>query len=329
MNVYRDNAQPVLVDSFAILEHVDQALAIAAAWSAVEARASGAETVRATLPYRGGWMRLMAGVVPSLGVFGYKEFHLAADNSVRYVVHLFDMDSGRPLGAVDAALVTTLRTAGTAAVATEKFFGRGASVELAVIGSGAEALAGVRALHSVLHLSGVRVTSRSAANREKFGATIDEELGLPVTATADPTLAIRGAGMIYAATASGGRVVVHLTDIGGVPFLASIGSTLPVQRELDADVLVGAERVVVDTWDVLEESGDALAAIDAGLDRARIQILGEMPSGGAEAAEGLTVYKSIGSPEQDLVLADMILKAAGQQGFGRPMEPLASVKRNL
>jgi ornithine cyclodeaminase/alanine dehydrogenase-like protein (mu-crystallin family) len=329
VTIEREIAKPMVVDSFAILDHVSQTLAIDAARVAAEARAAGAvETRRTTLPYRGGWMRLMAGAVPSLGVFGYKEFHLSPDNSVRYAVHLFELDNGRPIGVVDAALVTTLRTAATAAVATERFFGRDAEVELAVIGSGAEAMAGVRALHSVLRLTGVRVTSRSVENREKFAAAVGEELGLAVTTAAHAREAVDGAGMAYIATASGGRVVVSLSDLGDLPFLASIGSTLPGQRELDADVLVGASRVVVDTWDVLDESGDALAAAEAGLQRQNVQILGDFLVGDA-VTDGLTVYKSIGSPEQDLVLAHAILGAAAAEGFGRPLDPLSAVKRNL
>jgi alanine dehydrogenase len=333
VTIERDDARPLHVDSFAITKHIDQGSAIAAARTAAEARAAGSvDTRRATLPYGGGWMRLMAGALPSLGIFGYKEFHLSPDNSVRYAVHLFELDSGRPIGVVDAALVTTLRTAATAAVASQHFLGQGTAVQLGVIGSGAEALAGVRALATVLNVTAVRVTSRSVQNREKFAAAVAEETGVPVQAVAEARLAADGVDLVYLATNSGGKVVVGAEDLAGVPFVASIGSTLPVQRELDADVLTGAGRVVVDTWDVLEESGDALAALEAGLQRTRVQLLGECLSAPAAMTlegGGPTIYKSIGSPEQDLVLAHVILKSAAERGFGRALEPLASVKRNL
>jgi ornithine cyclodeaminase/alanine dehydrogenase-like protein (mu-crystallin family) len=275
-------------------------------------------------------MRLMAGALPTLGIFGYKEFHLSQDNSVRYAVHLFEIESGRPIGVVDAALVTTLRTAATAAVASQHFLGGAAAVRLGVIGTGAEALAGVRALANVLDLGSVRVTSRRAENRDKFAVTVAEETGLPVEAVADARSAAAGSDIVYVATASGGKVVVGAEDLAGVPFVASIGSTIPAQRELDADVLSGAGLVVVDTFDVLEESGDALAALDAGLQRDRVRLLGDWLGAPAAAVDsGPTVYKSIGSPEQDLVLAHAILRTAAERGFGRRMEPLSLVKRNL
>lgn len=330
MTILRDQARPLRVSSFDIARHVGQNLAIEAARRAALARAAGSvECTRMSIPFDGGWTRIMAGVVPSLDLFGYKEFHLSSGNIVRYAVHLFALSDGHPLGVVDGALVTPLRTAASAGVASEWFFGKNTEVRLSVIGSGAEALAGVRALNAVLALSEVRVTSRNAANREKFAMTITEELGLPVNAVESVCKAVAGVDMVYVATNSGGHVVVELEDLHTVPFVASIGSTLPVQRELGADVLAAAQHLVVDTWDVLEESGDAIAAAERGLDRDRVRLLGQMPDRAWDPNEGLTVYKSIGSPEQDLVLAHLILESAAQNGFGEGFEPMSAIKQNL
>lgn len=330
MTIVPEKATPIHVLSSDIAEHVDESLAASAAREAAAARAQGAvESRRITLPYEGGWMRLMAASVATLGVFGYKEFHLAAQTDVRYAIHLFALADGRPLGVVDAALITTLRTAAAAALAAESFFGSGQSVRLAVVGTGAEALAGVRALAAVLDLEHICVTSRSEANRGKFVATMAEQLGLRAESAATVGDCSRGADLVFAATNSGGAVVVRPEDVDGVPFVASIGSTLPIQRELDGAVLASARHVVVDTPDVLEESGDARAAAQCGLDPSKVSLLGEMPSCGWGASAAQTVYKSIGSPEQDIVLAHAVLETARRSNFGRPMEPLSAIKVNL
>jgi ornithine cyclodeaminase/alanine dehydrogenase-like protein (mu-crystallin family) len=331
MTLTREGAQPMAVDSFEIQAHVGQDLALTSAREAAVAVAGGDVACgRVTLPFDGGWMRLMGAVVPSLDLFGYKEFHLSAENTVRYAVHLFRLSDGAPLGVVDGALVTPLRTAATAAVASEWFFGRGRSVRLAVVGSGAEAQSGVRALNSVLALKDVRVTSRTKANRDTCADVLRAGTGLPISSVANIRDAVEGADMVYLATNSGGAVVASSQDLRGVPFVASIGSTLPAQRELHGDVLAGAGCVVVDTWDVLEESGDALAATQLGLTRDRVMLLGGMRDRSWHDAVGQVVYKSIGSPEQDLVLAHRIIDAAQATGdFGRPMEPLSTIKQNL
>ncbi len=330
MTIAQDTVRPLAVDSRDIETHIGFDVAVAAARDAAASVARGeVVTGRTTLPFEGGWMRVMGAVVPSLDTFGYKEFHLASDDTVRYAVHLFRIRDGRPIGVVDGALVTPLRTAATAALACESFFGPGRSVRLGVIGSGAEARSGVRALHSLLSVKDVRVTSRSQANRDRCAEHITSDTGLSATPAESVAEAVDGADLVYVATNSGGKVVVSGDDLRGVPFVASIGSTLPVQRELHGDVLAGASRVVVDTWDVLEESGDALAAVDLGLDRDRCLLLGQMPDREWAGSQGQVVYKSIGSPEQDVVLARRILDTAHEVGFGREIDPLSMVKQNL
>ncbi|MGW4822798.1 hypothetical protein ACWEP4_28340 [Streptomyces sp. NPDC004227] len=117
--------------------------------------------------------------------------------------------------------------------------------------------------------------------------------------------------------------------VARLPFLASIGSTLPNQRELDGEVLVAADDVVLDTYDAVEESGDMLAAAGCGLDRSRISLLGDMPGRVWDRGTGQTIYKSIGSPEQDIALAHAVVEAARAHDLGTPIEPLSSVKQNL
>jgi ornithine cyclodeaminase/alanine dehydrogenase-like protein (mu-crystallin family) len=155
------------------------------------------------------------------------------------------------------------------------------------------------------------------------------ELGIPVTPVATGAHATAGADVAYLATNSGGRVVAGPADLADVPLVLSIGSTMPDQRELDGDVLAKADCLVLDTPDVLEESGDALEAIERGLDLSRARLLGDYLAGPPDPS-GTTVYKSIGSPEQDIVLArDIVALMVAQAAPGRVIESLSDIKRNL
>ncbi len=276
-------------------------------------------------------MRVMVAALPDLDVFGYKQFHWVGD-SVHYSCHLFRASDGSPLGAVDAAPLTTLRTAATAALGVERLYGRGRAAVAAVIGSGAEARAGLRALAAVVDLTEVRVTSRRAGNRESFAADLSAELGVPVLPVASVRAATEGADLAYSATQSNGSVVFDTSDLNDVQVLATIGSTAPDQREAAGDVFTGAGVVVVDTRDVLEESGDLLESVDEhGLDPASVRLLGDLLDSEVVPAEGpgLRVFKSIGSPEQDVVLAHTVLQRADAQDAGRLVRPATSRKQNL
>lgn len=325
-----ETARPLSISSADIAEHIGQDIAIEAARTAARAGyENNAQSGRVTLSFSGGWMRLMAACLPSLGVFGYKEFHLADANKVRYAVHLFEVDSGRPVGIVDAASITTLRTAATGAVAAEAYFGPDAErLALAVVGSGAEAEAGVLALSHVLDLKSVRVTSRSEQNRTRLADRLRSSHDLDAQPAETPAAALEGADLAYVATNSGGQIVLTNADLEHVPFVASVGSTLPQQRELAGDAFVAATHVFVDTFDALSESGDMLEARDLGLAGDRVRLVGAMRD--AELGRtGLTLYKSIGSPDQDIALAHAIVEHARENGFGRTIAPLQAVKVNL
>jgi ornithine cyclodeaminase/alanine dehydrogenase-like protein (mu-crystallin family) len=306
-------------------------LALQAARTAARVvREPGSEVKRMNFRLPGGWMRVLGAALPSIGVFGYKEFHYSPGGTLRYAIHLFSTEDGRPLGIVDAALITTLRTAAAATAAATAFFnGRTEALTVGVIGSGAEAQAGLRALASALPVAEARVSSRNEVNRQAFADRMGAELGIPVTPVAEAPVAAAGADIVYLATNSGGRVVADLDVLGGVPLVLSIGSTMPDQRELHADVLARADVLVIDTTDVLEESGDALEAIAGGLDPSRARLLGDY-LGGTPASVSTTVYKSIGSPEQDIVLAwEIVGLIQDQQHPGRVIDSLTDIKRNL
>jgi ornithine cyclodeaminase/alanine dehydrogenase-like protein (mu-crystallin family) len=307
-------------------------LALDAARTAARARqASDSDVKRLNLRLPGGWMRVLAAALPEIGVFGYKEFHLSPGAILRYAIYLFSTEDGRPLGIVDAALVTTLRTAAGAAAAATAYFGEEIDQPLTVgvIGSGAEAQAGLRALAAALPVKAASVSSRSEQNRRVFAENMSQELGIPVHAVGSAATAARGADVVYLATNSGGRVVVDPEDLNGVRLILSIGSTMPDQRELPGAVLAGADLVVIDTPDVLHESGDAIEAREQGLDSSRVQVLGDFLDSG-RMPEGTTVYKSIGSPEQDVVLAKALVDLLdSEQVPGRTIDSLTDIKQNL
>ncbi len=318
-----------VVSAEEVLRHGTPALALTAARRAADVRRHPeSETKRLNLALPGGWMRVLAASLPPLGIFGYKEFHYSPGGTLRYVLHLFSTEDGRPVGILDASMITTLRTSASATAAATAYFGDAVQpLTVGVIGSGAEARAGLRALAAALPVKAAHVTSRREANRTEFAEQMSAELGIAVLPAPDAASAARGADVVYLGTGSS-SVVVAPEDLAGVPLVLSIGSTMPDQRELPGEVLADAAVVVVDTWDVLEESGDAIAAADAGLDRSRVRLLGDYIEAPGSPAAGTTLYKSIGSPEQDLVLAAAIVDdMAGLDG--RFVDSLTDVKRNL
>lgn len=270
------------------------------------------------------WMRILAGTLSDLDLLGYKEFHRVGQR-VRYHVHLFRESTADALGIIDGRRITSLRTSATAAAAVRHWAGD-APVRVGLIGSGEEAREGLRAIAGAVLVKQAAVFSPTPANRAAFAQQMAAELGIPVRDVASQAEAIAGCDVLYVATSSHHKAFLSAADVAEVGLVAAIGSTQPVHRELLGDVFTSAGQVVVDTRDATHESGDCLEAREAGWDADSVVLLGDYLQTPAGQRTPRSVFKSVGSVEQDLVLAHHLLQAAEEQGRGTVVDPIGSLR---
>jgi ornithine cyclodeaminase/alanine dehydrogenase-like protein (mu-crystallin family) len=306
-------------------DDVDALASVELGLSAAEeaARAGAVVTGRVQVNGPKAWTRILVGVVSSLDVIGYKQFHRVGDH-VRYHVHLFRESTGEPIAIVDGRRITSLRTSSTAAVAARHRLGD-RPVRLGVVGSGEEAWEGLRALAGALNVASVDVFSPTAANRRRFAERARAELGLDATAVGTSPEATRDHDAVYVATSSHHTPFLTAEQVGGVGWLGLIGSTMPVHREAKGEVFLAAGEVVIDTPDAAHESGDCVEAKELGWDPGGAVLLGAYLDASPGDA-GLTLFKSIGSVEQDLVLALHLVRAARERRSGREIPSVASLR---
>lgn len=271
------------------------------------------------------WMRVLAGMLTDLDLLGYKEFHRTGQH-VYYHVQLFRESTGEALGTVDGRRITSLRTAATAACAVAHW-ATGRPVRLGMIGSGEEAREGLRAVAGASTVTGATVYSPTPANREAYATEMAAELDLEVVALGSQQEVLDSCDVVYVATSSHHTPILSAEHLGKVGMVAAIGATQPVHRELEPDVFRSADLVVLDTPDAVEESGDGQAATAAGWDSSAVMLLGDYLAGDpAPGSDGYTLFKSVGSVEQDLVLALNLLREAEARGVGTPATDPASLR---
>jgi alanine dehydrogenase len=270
------------------------------------------------------WMRVLAGMVTDLDLLGYKQFHRVGKR-VRYHVHLFRESTGDPIGIVDGRRITSLRTASTAAAAVRRWVD-GRRVRVGLIGSGEEAREGLRAIAGCVDVDHGVVFSPTPANREAFAAEMGEELSLEVRALGSQDEVTAACDVLYVATSSHHTPFLTADQVDGVGLVAAIGSTMPVHRELTGEVFARAGRVVIDTPDAVEESGDCIEGVESGWDPKGAVLLGDYLAREPEPVEGCTVFKSIGSVEQDLVLAYHLIGEAERASRGVVVDDVASLR---
>lgn len=316
----------MLLGSDAVDELATSEVGLAAAERAARLAVAGsAVTGRVQVNGETSWMRILAGIVDDLDMLGYKEFHRVGKR-VRYHIHLFQQSTGNPIGTVDGRRITGLRTASTAAVAA-RHWAVGRPLRLGLIGSGEEAKAGLRAFAGALDVTEAVVYSPTQANREAFAVGMQGETGVSVRPASAQQDVLDSCEALYVATSSHHEPFLSADTLGTPRFIAAIGSTMPVHRELFGNVFLHARQVIIDTPDAAHESGDAIEAMDDGWDPNQAVLLGDYLDSRPLAPEaGMTLFKSIGSVEQDLVLARYLIDEAVAKGTGKIIEDVASLR---
>lgn len=279
-------------------------------------------------------LRTMTAVPPGLRYYGAKLMGMAfgpQGRQLEYVVVLFDATTGSLAAFIDGNLVTAYRTAATSAAALDRLAPQEAA-SLGVLGSGLEARMHTLAIAAVRRLQEIRVYSPTPAKRAAFAEDLRAQLGVNVRAVDSPEEAAGGADIVLAAARSyGEKPTLHGDWLEPHATVVSIGSTLPDQREVDSSVVARAALIVCDdVAEVLEESGDMLAARQDGLaPDDKCFSLNQLISGQVARPGGKVVamYKSVGSGLQDVVVAGMILDLARSAGTAVPLSAHFEPKR--
>lgn len=225
-------------------------------------------------------------------------------------VLVLDAADGRVRAVMAGTALTELRTAAGSAVAVDALAPEAADA-LAVLGSGVQARAHVRAIARVRTLRTVRIHGRDRERREALASELAAELGLDVRAADTAQQAVRGASLVAACTLSAEPVITAGRLEPGAT-VVSVGSFEPHRREVDEELVRRADLVVVDDVDTaVHHAGPIMRALERGdRTRERLHSLGEVLTGRAPGRTDpgqLVFYNSVGIGIQDAAAAHAVL----------------------
>jgi ornithine cyclodeaminase/alanine dehydrogenase-like protein (mu-crystallin family) len=239
---------------------------------------------------------------------------------------VFDAPTGTPTALMDGTVITALRTAAASRLAT-RLLARPAARTLAVVGTGVQARAHVRALTRDRDYESVRIAGRRPDAARALAADLAAETGAPVAAAGTIEEAVRGAGVVCVATAAQ-EPVLERDWLAAGAHVNSVGFTTS-GRELAAEVVRDALVVVESRAAALAPapagSTDLLWPIRDGVigeDHVHAE-LGEVVTGerpGRTADDQLTLYKSVGVGIEDDAAAALALEGARRRGVGAEVE---------
>lgn len=306
-------------DEVASLVSMDDAVDVVEA--SFERLGTGADVNRPRDRVRSPGLRLqmMGGACPELGVSGAKLYTTASEGT-RFLVVLFDQETGRPSCLIEADELGRLRTGAASGVATE-YLARADATRVGIIGTGHQASTQLEAVAAVREIEAVSAYSRSPDRRERFAETMDDRLRADVVPVEDAATAVSEADILITITTSS-EPVFEAAELPPGVHINAAGSNSIARQELPTRTVVGADRLVVDSRaQARREAGDFVTAMELGLvSWENVRELGDVVAGyapGREAAEETTVFDSLGLAVQDVSLGALALERAVAQGAGR------------
>jgi alanine dehydrogenase len=271
----------------------------------------------------GRFFHYMAAADLSTGFVAMKQYTYV-NGQLRFLVPLYDMNSGNLVAQIEADYMGQLRTGAASGVAT-RYLARRKSRIAAIIGTGGQARTQLEAVAVVRPIEMVRVYSRDAAKRHNFALEMAQKLGIIVEPAASPTDAVRGADILCTATTAANPVVTgaSLAEAPGI-HINAIGANHSHKRELDDEAVKSADVIVVDSIEQSrQEAGDLIIAFQGdeicwtGVKKLS-DVVGGKASGRTSDSE-VTLFKSNGIASWDLAAAMKVYALAKEKGLGRPV----------
>ena len=229
---------------------------------------------------------------------------------------LWDTEDGHLLAVIEAFALGQLRTSAIAGIATD-LLARPEADELAICGSGKQALAQVAAVASVRRLSRVRVFGRDPERREKMCGRIEAELGLRVEGFADVERAVADAPIITTVTRAA-EPFLESAMISQGCHINAMGAISRERGEFSAEILSRCATIAADSVPqarVLASEfraffGDDDEAWQAVVPLCKLVEKSE-PRG---TSVDVTLFKSLGMGISDLSLAREVYERARASG---------------
>jgi ornithine cyclodeaminase len=276
-----------------------------------------------------GHFNVLRGVLPTAGGAGLAGVKVVGDfvgnwrrglPSEMALLLLLDPETGMPRALLDATLITAMRTGALTAIGA-KHLARADAKVLGHVGARGTSYWNVRLLDRLFGFAEIRVHSRRPESREAFAARLGEELGKPVTATADWRSCLEGADiMVEAARLERPEPLFRTAWVRPGALVVPYGTMSAVEL----DLLDAVDKVVVDDWG--QAGAGPFGALRRHVDEGKLTQgtlhaeLGQILAGlrpGRERPDEVILFWHRGLSLSDIALGALALDKAARLGLGQ------------
>jgi len=248
---------------------------------------------------------------------GFQNNYKAGLPYISAMILLINPRNGLFIAVMDGAYITAIRTGAASAVCAKALARKDAST-LGIIGAGMQGRMHLRAFKEVFDLKEVRVVDIKEGAAEKFRDEMMAELGLKVIPRRTHQEVVEGADMICTVTI-GDAPMVKKEWLKKGSLVISAGS----YQELDPDVVLSADKIVVDHWGQASHRGELAKLVAAGkIGEKNIHAeIGEIIAGkkkGRERDDENILAVPIGLGSVDIGCAYEVYRKALEKRMGTP-----------
>ncbi len=237
------------------------------------------------------------------------------------LVLLLEAETGRILAGMAGGAVTAIRTGAVAGLATD-FLAPPEANRVAIFGAGVQARTSLEAVCAVREISVAKIYGPTPRNVDAFIAEMSLKLpGVSLQKASSASLAMADCDIVCTATTSA-TPVFDPRDVKPGMHINAVGVFEPHKQELPTETVVNSRFFVDEIEAALEEAGDWIVPLKAGLVTTKDiagslgqLVLGENP--GRRTRNEVTVFKSVGLAIQDVAAADSIYTRALETGTGQ------------
>ncbi|MCY3556557.1 MAG: ornithine cyclodeaminase family protein [Gemmatimonadetes bacterium] len=264
-------------------------------------------------------LHVMSGGITALNLTGLKAY-TTTGHGAKFVVLLFQADTGEPLAAIEADRLGQMRTGAASGVAT-KYMAREDASSVGVIGTGWQARSQLAAVCGVREVTSVKAFGRDQARRETYCREMSDALGLRVEPVDSARACVEDADVVITITGSA-RPVLEGAWLAPGTHVNAAGSNALVRSEIDAETVRRARVVAVDSREQAKvECGDLLDPVEKGiLHWDRVHELADVVAGrvpGRIEPTDITLFESQGLAVEDVAVAAVVYERAKAEGVGQ------------
>ena len=261
-------------------------------------------------------LHAIGAVVEGAHVVGTKTWAHTAGGATPLVT-IWNSETGRLEGIIEAFALGQMRTGGISGVATDHMAAKDAD-ELAIVGTGKQAMTQVVAVAAVRNLKRIRVFSPTIEHRHAFAVRL--RLLLPDVAVSEASSveeAVKDTPIVTLVTRARLPVLSSAMLAPGT-HLNAVGAITPEREEFTQDIFARAAAIAVDTVEAVKNLSTEFRKHFGDGDWAEVRPLSEFVAARWTRPEDadLTLFKAMGMGLSDLALGIEILERVRASGGG-------------